>query len=473
MERLQKFLRIGMLGGSMGVVGLGGALMLRYLLHRPQPLTSMLEGDASTYTWKYGQIFYKRAGNAELPPLVLLHTPEIGGSSYEMRYLIKELAHAYQVYALDLPGFGLSDRPALEYTAETYITVIRDFLCDVVQRPAVLLASGLSCKYSIAIASREPLLCTRLIFLSPQDLFLKNTGAAWLANGRMFPALAFFIYALLTPAWILRPLLTWQQRRSGRPITHSEFRYLSAAAHQYGAQHAAIALLTGKLQISITRQLESLQQPVFLIEGGRASHAELAELLHKTPQAQVAVISEAGLRVQEEAPERVSALVLAWEPQSAIAAGNRQREEREEVATLPSIERSTDKLLREVIEQLERERAEHSLEPVVEQPVVEKERYLVEYHTEPVRSGENQSKQDGEPLQNVSPQSSLEREEIHEPTNGDLNVQEIPAVEAYCVKCRQKREMTHAHKTVTKNGRSAMEGICPICATRLFRFIAG
>lgn len=48
----------------------------------------------------------------------------------------------------------------------------------------------------------------------------------------------------------------------------------------------------------------------------------------------------------------------------------------------------------------------------------------------------------------------------------------IEKMEAYCVKCREKREMQNVHRIVTKNGRNAMEGICPVCGTRLFRFIA-
>lgn len=44
---------------------------------------------------------------------------------------------------------------------------------------------------------------------------------------------------------------------------------------------------------------------------------------------------------------------------------------------------------------------------------------------------------------------------------------------AYCVKCRTKREMQAPERSVTKNGRSALVGHCPVCGTRLFRFITG
>ncbi|GCF09048.1 DUF5679 domain-containing protein [Dictyobacter arantiisoli] len=48
----------------------------------------------------------------------------------------------------------------------------------------------------------------------------------------------------------------------------------------------------------------------------------------------------------------------------------------------------------------------------------------------------------------------------------------LVAPEAYCVKCRIKRGMQNPKQIVTKNGRNAMEGVCPVCNTRLFRFVA-
>lgn len=43
------------------------------------------------------------------------------------------------------------------------------------------------------------------------------------------------------------------------------------------------------------------------------------------------------------------------------------------------------------------------------------------------------------------------------------------ATEAYCVKCREKREMKDEKQVTMKNGRPALEGICPECGTKLFR----
>ncbi len=46
------------------------------------------------------------------------------------------------------------------------------------------------------------------------------------------------------------------------------------------------------------------------------------------------------------------------------------------------------------------------------------------------------------------------------------------ATEAYCVKCREKREIKDPKEVEMKNGRPAIEGTCPVCGTKLFRMIA-
>ena len=42
-------------------------------------------------------------------------------------------------------------------------------------------------------------------------------------------------------------------------------------------------------------------------------------------------------------------------------------------------------------------------------------------------------------------------------------------VKAYCVKCREKKEMNNITETKLKNGRPAFYGNCPLCKTKMFR----
>ena len=42
-------------------------------------------------------------------------------------------------------------------------------------------------------------------------------------------------------------------------------------------------------------------------------------------------------------------------------------------------------------------------------------------------------------------------------------------MEAYCVKCRAKREMKDAKAITMKNGKPATQGTCTVCGTKMFR----
>jgi len=46
---------------------------------------------------------------------------------------------------------------------------------------------------------------------------------------------------------------------------------------------------------------------------------------------------------------------------------------------------------------------------------------------------------------------------------------EVDLMQAYCVKCRAKREMRDAKRITMKNGRPATQGVCPTCGTKMFR----
>jgi hypothetical protein len=43
------------------------------------------------------------------------------------------------------------------------------------------------------------------------------------------------------------------------------------------------------------------------------------------------------------------------------------------------------------------------------------------------------------------------------------------ATNAYCVKCKAKRDMQDEQKITMKNGKPATEGKCPVCGTKMFR----
>lgn len=44
-------------------------------------------------------------------------------------------------------------------------------------------------------------------------------------------------------------------------------------------------------------------------------------------------------------------------------------------------------------------------------------------------------------------------------------------MEAYCVKCREKRGIKDMKEVTLGNGRRAAQGVCPVCGTKLTRML--
>ena len=42
-------------------------------------------------------------------------------------------------------------------------------------------------------------------------------------------------------------------------------------------------------------------------------------------------------------------------------------------------------------------------------------------------------------------------------------------MEAYCMKCKEKREAIDVEVVTMKNGKPAQQGVCPVCGTKKFK----
>jgi Zn finger protein HypA/HybF involved in hydrogenase expression len=47
------------------------------------------------------------------------------------------------------------------------------------------------------------------------------------------------------------------------------------------------------------------------------------------------------------------------------------------------------------------------------------------------------------------------------------------ATQAYCVKCKTKRDMKDEKQVTMKNGQKALSGMCTTCGTKMFRIGGG
>lgn len=319
---IARVLGLSVIGAFIFTIGVA----LRHMLETPMRLVSPLPGESHYYKWKRGYIFYKVLGNPEAPPLLLLHTPELAASAFEMCKILEPLAQHYRVYAPDLIGFGFSDRLAIDYSTELYVTLCRDFLTDVVKQPATLVASRISCNYAVVTAATSPDLCERLVLISPvalEGMPARATLLPALSTGipfmNLWPQLLqtapakWLLYPILSTRFALRSVLAKQHGQ----LSDADLDYYYAASHQIGAQHASMALLAGGLAQDVSQQLAMLQQPTLVIWGDRglndARHiASQQDLSWMQAHTRLALLPGAGLAVHEERPETVITTILAW-----------------------------------------------------------------------------------------------------------------------------------------------------------------
>ncbi|CAK9152378.1 unnamed protein product [Ilex paraguariensis] len=91
------------------------------------------------WTWRGHKIHYVEEG--EGLPVVLIHG--FGASAFHWRYNIPELAKKYKVYAIDLLGFGWSEKAIIDYDALVWRDQVVDFMKEIVKEPAILVGNSL------------------------------------------------------------------------------------------------------------------------------------------------------------------------------------------------------------------------------------------------------------------------------------------------------------------------------------------
>ena len=107
------------IAGGAGMAALAAMnAAIRRNVHDPDD--SALGGAAKFFSWKHGKIFYKESGlgNSGMP-ILFVHGIGAGVSSFMWRKNFDSLSQRFRVYALDLLGFGFSDKPpAAPYAAD-------------------------------------------------------------------------------------------------------------------------------------------------------------------------------------------------------------------------------------------------------------------------------------------------------------------------------------------------------------------
>jgi pimeloyl-ACP methyl ester carboxylesterase len=240
------------------------------------PLPKAINAEQSTfYSKAAGQLCYYADRSAGGRPIVLIHSVNAAASSYELKPIFKQYRGTRPVYALDLPGFGFSERSRRIYSPKLYEDAVVDFLTSQVGGAADIVALSLGCEFAARAALARPDLVHSITMISPSGFSAPGEEASSSQRidastaGRLHDALAF-------PLWG-RPLYDLiATRRSIRYFLQKSFvgevdpklaGYAYTTSHQPGAHHAPLYFISGNLFTrNIRKQVyEQLAQPVLVI----------------------------------------------------------------------------------------------------------------------------------------------------------------------------------------------------------------
>lgn len=255
------------------------------------------------------RVHVQEAGQGE--PLLLLHG--LGAWSYSFRHNVPALAQRHRVLALDLPGFGFSDRPADgDYTVGGQARAVTAFM-DALELPAAtVLGHSMGGAVALHLAAAEPERVQRLILV---DSATTELGSWWRRplTGLALPffSIGFALGVLQRP--VHRFLLsTGVCDPSG--LTDEALDNYVLPTRLPGTRRVLPRVLW-HLQLQGLPELSRVRQPTLILWGShdrwllpRAGRWLKARL----PHAELVVVEQAGHLPLEERPAESNRLLLEW-----------------------------------------------------------------------------------------------------------------------------------------------------------------
>ena len=249
-------------------------------------LPAAVSGERFEFDSPAGRLSCYVAGSGA--PLLLVHSVNAAASVAEVRPMFEQYRATRTVYAIDLPGYGFSDRSDRLYTPRLMTDALRAVVAQIQARhgkaPIDALAVSLACEFLARAALEIPASFRRVALVSPTGFsgskrrrgapgstlylaglhsVLKGPGPGW--GGALFRG--------LTRPGVIRFFLrkTW----GSRDIDEALWAYDVITTRQPGAEHAPLCFLSvAMFSKDINDIYEKLALPVWMSHGVRGDFTD-------------------------------------------------------------------------------------------------------------------------------------------------------------------------------------------------------
>ena len=282
-------------------------LPLMLLLDRTKQGQERLQAE-----WlRSGDVFLRvlRTGNGDTTVL-LLHG--YGESLLAYRGLIPALSRRFSVVAVDLPGSGLSEKPAGTYTLETMVARLNRGLDEWISGPVIVVGHSMGGEIAAALAIERPDRIARVILIAPAGYALgmgladepftdrQQRLAGWSVKAREF------LVPVEDETWLVNPPDIPDAARSDSASRRAAESYL---------RDFDFTALQGRFTL--------VKQPTLLIWGGLDPLIPIEigrRIADELPNGRLVEIGNSWHRPHVEQPERVVNMILEFisEPDSGL-----------------------------------------------------------------------------------------------------------------------------------------------------------
>lgn len=289
--------------------------------------------ELKSWTWRDYHIPYTVQGTGQ--PLLLIHG--FGATIGHWRKNIPVLAaQGYQVFALDLLGFGSAAKPPLDYSLDLWQEQLHDFCQTHIQRPTVFVGNSIGGLLSLKMATQYPNLTAGAVLINcagglnhrPDELnlplrLIMGTFTKLVSSELMGK----FLFNRIRTKSRIRNTLK-QVYHTPEAITDELVDLLYEPSCDPGAQKVFASVLTAPPGEKPADLLPHLQSPLLVLWGeedpwtpiqGAAIYQQLAT---DNDQVEFHSIPQAGHCPHDEKPHEVNQLILDWLASNLSANGS-------------------------------------------------------------------------------------------------------------------------------------------------------
>jgi pimeloyl-ACP methyl ester carboxylesterase len=277
------------------------------------------------WQWRGQSIYYVHAGQkaGSHPPLLLVHG--FGASTDHFRKNIAQLSQEFEVWAIDLLGFGRSAKPDWQYGGDLWCDQLSDFIEQVIGTPVVLAGNSLGGYASLCVAAQRPQWAAGLVLLNSAGPFtetqpkeppnpLKKLISGFTRNLFLQPWASFFLFQYVRRKGMIRKTLK-QVYLDQSAVTDQLVEDIYRPSCDVGAEKVFASVFKSRQGEKVDVLLQQMQCPLLILWGEGDPWMNTRERSEKFRQYYANLTEHflnAGHCPHDEIPDQVNGLLRDW-----------------------------------------------------------------------------------------------------------------------------------------------------------------